>query len=74
MSFFRSIKVRVWLRFEIVVMAILAFTYVFLIALFPSFYSWMKTYESEETFVKIRSNWSNENILEIINQQAARRT
>ena len=52
-------------------MAMLAFTYVFLIALFPSFYSWMKTYEIEETFVKIRANWSNENIVEIINQQAA---
>lgn len=71
MSFFRSIKVRVWFRFEVVVMAILAFTYVFLIALFPSFYSWMKTYEIEETFVKIRANWSNENVFEIINQQAA---
>lgn len=71
MSFFRSIKVRVWFRFEVVVMAMLAFTYVFLIALFPSFYSWMKTYEIEETFVKIRANWSNENIVEIINQQAA---
>ena len=71
MSFFRSIKVRVWFRFEVVVMAMLAFTYVFLIALFPSFYSWMKTYEIEETFVKIRANWSNESIFEIINQQAA---
>lgn len=74
MSFFRSIKVRVWFRFEVVVMAMLAFTYVFLIALFPSFYSWMKTYEIEETFVKIRANWSSENIynvFEIINQQAA---
>lgn len=71
MSFFRSIKVRVWLRFEIVVMAILAFTYVFLIALFPSFYSWMKTYEIEETFVKIRANWTSESVFEIINQQAA---
>ena len=71
MSFFRSIKVRVWFRFEVVVMAMLAFTYVFLIALFPSFYSWMKTYEIEETFVKIRANWSNESVFEIINQQAA---
>ncbi len=52
-------------------MAMLAFTYVFLIALFPSFYSWMKTYEIEETFVKIRANWANDNIVEIINQQAA---
>lgn len=52
-------------------MAMLAFTYVFLIALFPSFYSWMKTYEIEETFVKIRANWSNESVFEIINQQAA---
>ena len=71
MSFLRSIKVRVWLRFEMVVVAMLAFTYVFLIALFPSFYSWMKTYEIEETFVKIRSNWTNENIVQIINEQAA---
>ncbi len=71
MSFFRSIKVRVWLRFEIVVLAMLAFTYVFLIALFPSFYSWSKTYEIEETFVKIRSNWTSEKIVDIVNQQAA---
>ena len=65
MSFFRSIKVRVWFRFEVVVMAMLAFTYVFLIALFPSFYSWMKTYELEEAFVKIRANWSSENIYNV---------
>ncbi len=71
MSFFRSIKVRVWLRFEVVVMAMLTFTYVFLIALFPSFYSWSKTYEIEETFIKIRANWTSENIIEIINEQAA---
>lgn len=60
MNFFRSIKVRVWARFEIIVLAMLVFTYIFLIALFPKFYEWMKTYEISEAFVEISSNWSSE--------------
>ena len=38
MKFRRSIKFNVWARFEAIVIAMLAFTYVFLIVLFPSFY------------------------------------
>ena len=69
MNFFRSIKVRVWALFEIVVIAMLTFTYIFLIAMFPNFYEWMKTYEISEALVQIRSNWYNEDIAEIINQK-----
>ncbi|MDE6729117.1 MAG: HAMP domain-containing histidine kinase, partial [Oscillospiraceae bacterium] len=71
MNFFRSIKVRVWALFEIVVIAMLTFTYIFLIAMFPNFYEWMKTYEISEALVLIRTNWNNDNIAEIINKQAA---
>lgn len=70
MNFFRSIKVRVWALFEVVVIAMLTFTYIFLIAMFPNFYEWMKTYEISEALVEIRSNWETENILNVINQQA----
>ena len=71
MNFLRSIKVHVWLRFEVIVVAMLAFTYVFLIALLPNFYEWMKTYEISEALVEIRSNWESENITQIVNEQAA---
>lgn len=71
MSFFRSIKVRVWALFEVVVLAMLSFTYIFLIAMFPNFYEWMKTYEISEAFVEIKSNWYEDNIAEIINKQAS---
>ncbi|MBD5130483.1 MAG: sensor histidine kinase [Ruminococcaceae bacterium] len=70
MNFFRSIKVRVWALFEIVVIAMLTFTYIFLIAMFPNFYEWMKTYEISEALVEIRSNWYDDGIAEIINNQA----
>lgn len=73
MNFFRSIKFRVWALFEIVVIAMLTFTYIFLIAMFPSFYEWMKTYEINQTLVEIRSNWSSDNIIEIVNRQAAQK-
>lgn len=71
MNFFRSIKIRVWALFEIVVLTMLAFTYIFLIAMFPNFYEWMKTYEISEALVEIRSNWYSDEIAEIINNQAA---
>ena len=71
MNFFRSIKIRVWELFEIVVITMLTFTYIFLIAMFPNFYEWMKTYEISEALVEIRSNWYNDGIAEIINNQAA---
>ncbi len=73
MNFFRSIKVRVWALFEIVVIAMLSFTYIFLIAMFPNFYEWMKTYEISEAYDRIRTNWYNDNISDIINREAAQK-
>lgn len=70
MNFFRSIKYKVWVRFEIVVIAMLAFTYVFLIAMFPSFYEWMKTYEISETLVDIRAHWYSDDIADVVNSEA----
>lgn len=71
MNFFRSIKIRVWALFEIVVVVMLVFTYVFLIAMFPGFYEWMKTYEISEALLVIHENWNNENIVTVIDKQAA---
>lgn len=71
MSFFRSIKVRVFALFEIVLIAMLTFIYIFLIAMYPSFYEWSKTYEIKQALVEIRENWTNDNIAEVINSQAA---
>lgn len=70
MDFFRSIKFRAWLLFETVVVAMLGFTYIFLIAMFPSFYEWMKTYEISEAFVEIKANWASDDVIEVINRQA----
>lgn len=70
MDFFRSIKFRAWLLFETIVVAILGFTYIFLIAMFPSFYEWMKTYEISEAFVEIKANWNGDDWIEVINRQA----
>lgn len=70
MDFFRSIKFRAWLLFETVVVAMLGFTYIFLIAMFPSFYEWMKTYEISEAFVEIKANWTSDDVIEVINRQA----
>lgn len=58
MKFLRSIKFNVWVRFEAIVLAMLMFTYVFLIVLFPTFYEWMKTYEIAEAMAYIRTSWS----------------
>ncbi len=71
MNFFRSIKVRVWALFEIVVIVMLVFTYIFLIAMFPGFYEWMKTYEISEALLEIRGNWNSDQIVMVINNQAA---
>lgn len=73
MNIFRSIKFRVWALFEVVVIAMLTFTYIFLIAMFPNFYEWMKTYEINQALVEIRSNIANDNLREIINHQAAQK-
>lgn len=71
MIFFRSIKVRVWLLFETIVMVMLVFTYIFLIAMFPGFYEWMKTYEISEALLEIRSNWESDQIVRVIENQAS---
>jgi len=71
MNFFRSIKVRVWALFEVVVIAMLTFTYIFLIAMFPNFYEWMKTYEITEALVEIRAHWLEDDIADVINHHAA---
>lgn len=73
MNFFRSIKVRVWALFEIVVIAMLTFIYIFLIAMFPNFYEWMKTHEINEVMETIQKNWTNDNIALIINDQAVQK-
>ena len=73
MNFFRSIKFHVWTRFEIVVIAMLVFIYIFLIGMFPTFYEWMKTYEISEALVEIRTHWYNDDIGDVVNKQAARK-
>lgn len=57
MDFFKSIRFHIWLRLEILALAMLAMTYIFLIALFPYFYEMMKTYEISQAVVTIRSYW-----------------
>lgn len=70
MRLLRSIKFQVWLRFEAIVMAMLLFIYIFLIASFPTFYEWMKTYEISEAVVTIKANWYSSNLDKIISQIA----
>ncbi len=60
MKFLRSIKFNVWARFEAIIIAMLVFTYVFLIVLFPAFYEWMKTYEIAEAMAYIRTSWTTD--------------
>lgn len=70
MNFFKSIRFKVWLRFEFIVLSMLLFTYIFLIMMFPAFYEWMKTYEITEAVVDIRANWSNTSLTQIIDELA----
>lgn len=58
MKLLRSIKFNVWVRFEAIVLAMLVFTYVFLIAMFPMFYEWMKSYEIAEAMTYIKAYWT----------------
>ena len=73
MNFFHSIKFRAWMLFETIVIAMLGFTYIFLIAMFPIFYRTMKTYEISEAFVEIKENWDSDDdtLVDVINKQAA---
>lgn len=57
MNFLRSIKFNVWVRFEGIVAAMLVFTYIFLVAMFPMFYEWMKSYEIAEAMGYIKAVW-----------------
>ncbi|MGN0700250.1 MAG: histidine kinase dimerization/phospho-acceptor domain-containing protein, partial [Oscillospiraceae bacterium] len=70
MNYFKSIKFQVWLRLEVLALAMLLFTYVFLIALFPYFYEIMKTYEISEAAVTIRANWYKDDLTDIIDELA----
>ena len=70
MKLFKSIKFHVWLRFEAIVMAMLLFIYIFLIASFPTFYEWMKTYEISEAVITIKTNWYNSELDKIISNIA----
>ena len=38
----------------------LAFTYIFLIAMFPMFYEWMKSYEIAEAMAYIKASWNDD--------------
>ncbi len=66
MDFFRSIKFQVWLKFELIAAAMLAFIYVFLILLFPVFYEWMKVEEIGESLVTIRTSWYDDDVQDVI--------
>lgn len=70
MSFFKSIRFKVWLRFEFIVLSMLLFTYIFLIMMFPAFYEWMKTYEITEAVIDIRTNWNNTSLTQVIDELA----
>ncbi|MBE6889335.1 MAG: HAMP domain-containing histidine kinase [Ruminococcaceae bacterium] len=61
-SFFRSIKLQVWLRFEIVVAAMLVLTYFFLVAMFSVFYEWMKVEEIDRSLDTIQKSWNEGDI------------
>ncbi len=58
MKLLRSIKFNVWISFEAIVIAMLIFTYFFLIAMFPSFYEWSKSFEIAESMAYIKMSWS----------------
>lgn len=70
MSFTKSIKFRLWVTLEGLMLAMLLFTYVFLIGMFPVFYEWMKTYEISEAVVELRSSWYSENLTEVVDELA----
>ncbi len=70
MNFIKSIKFQIWVRLETLVLAMLSFTYVFLILMFPVFYEWMKTYEITSAVVEIRANWHSDTLTEIVDELA----
>ncbi len=58
-GFFRSIKFQLWLRFEIVVAAMLLLTYFFLVAMFSVFYEWIKTDEINRSMTTVKQSWNS---------------
>lgn len=66
----KSIRFQVWIRFEAIVLGMLTLTYIFLIAMFPTFYEWMKTYEISEALVSIRSVWNTDDLSKTVMQLA----
>ncbi len=58
-SFLRSIRFQVWIRFEIVVAAMLLLTYFFLVAMFSVFYEWIKTDEINRSVVTVQQSWNS---------------
>lgn len=62
----KSIRFQVWIRFESIVLGMLALTYVFLVAMFPTFYEWMKTYEISEALVTIRTVWNTDELSQTV--------
>lgn len=70
MDVFKSIRFQIWIRLETLVLAMLLLTYVFLVAMFPMFYEWMKTYEISQAVVTIRNNFYSEELTDIIDDIA----
>ena len=62
----KSIRFQVWIRFEAIVLGMLTLTYIFLIAMFPTFYEWMKTYEISEALVSIRTVWNTDDLSQTV--------
>lgn len=62
MSFFRSIRFQIWLRFEIIVACMLLFSYAFLVLFFPAFYEMMKIDEISRSLETIQSDWYDKDI------------
>lgn len=68
MNLLRSIKLQIWLRFEIVVVTMLCFTYVFLIVLFPSFYELMKIQEISSSLSTVQNTWYDNNAVAVVDR------
>ena len=70
MEALKSIRFQIWIRLESLVLVMLLLTYIFLIAMFPMFYEWMKTYEISQAVITIRENWYNSQLTDIVDEIA----
>ncbi len=70
MNLFRSITFQIWLRFEIIVAAMLAMSYIFLIVTFPTFYEWMKISEISGSLDTVKASWYNPNVGSVVERTA----